>query len=551
MDTLKKHLMHLRPFRHLSASYSPSKVYEAVPPDEHEGSPIWPTRQADSQIHASSSLPTDRFLTQRSPESHHRFSISTAGILTTAMLMNALRFLRPSFLYSGHGVNNKPHKIQPTTYLNGVRGFAALCVFFQHYLVKYFKFLDNGYLSKPEETRYLQLPFIRLIFTGRFMVANFFILSGFVLSCKPLRLLRKRDPSLLDCLASSVFRRVPRLFLPLIPPMVVTAFCNYNHWYVDQPEARPIDPNAHYPDLLNRLSEEFGIFAQIINPFSSGFYHPSYTPHMWTLPMEFRGSMVVFLSLLCLSKSKVAMRVLLLTGFAYYCLQTGHWDTFLFVSGILLAEYHLIKKDAAYCLEDFLQFINIHNKETAKYVAIISHIFWSLVFSFGLFIGSWPCNNASTTPGFATLDLHTPRHYHSEELRGYFWYSIAAVMIMMSFENLPILQRPFTTPLARYLGDISFAFYIIHWTVLWTIGRMITNETMALFGKYWGFAIGALIVMPMTICIADVYWRMFDIGSVTFSKWLWIKCSISESHVTASRTLEMQAVTASTPIAYP
>jgi peptidoglycan/LPS O-acetylase OafA/YrhL len=545
MDTLKKHLMHWRLFRDLSPSYSLSKVYEAVPSDEQEGSPIWRTRlsstgQGDSQIHASSPV-----------GSHHRSSIFTAGILSTAMLMNALRFLRPSFLYSRQGVNNKPYKIQPTTYLNGVRGFAALCVYFQHYLVKYFKFLDNGYLSKPEESRFLQLPFIRLIFTGRFMVANFFILSGFVLSCKPLRLIRKRDSSLFDCLASSVFRRTPRLFLPLIPPMVVTAFCNYHHWYVDQPEAKPVDPNAQHPDLFNRLSEEFGIFAQIVNPFSWGTYHPSYTPHMWTLPMEFRGSMVVFLSLLCLSKTKVTIRMLLLTGFAYYCLQTAHWDTFLFVSGILLAEFHLIKRDTSISLEDFLQFINIHNKETTRYVTIMSHVFWSLVFIFALFIGSWPCDKASVTPGYVSLDLLTPQHYNSEELHGYFWYSIAAVMIMMAFENYPILQRPFATPLARYLGDISFAFYIIHWTFLWTIGRMITNETIALFGKNFGFAVGAVIVIPINICVADVYWRMFDIGSVTFSRWLWIKCSLSESHVAAPRALEMQTDTTSTHNAYP
>lgn len=553
MDTLKKHLMHWSLVRDLSSSYSPRKVYDAVPPDEHKGSPVWRATvssngQGDSQIHASSpvgspminlSLPTDRYSIQRGPESHHRSLISTAGILTVAMMMNALRFLRPSFLHSSHSVNNKPHKILPTTYLNGVRGVAAVCVCFQHYLVKYFKFLDNGYHSGPEESRFLQLPFIRLLFTGRFMVANFFILSGFVLSCKPLRLIRKRDPSLLDCLASSVFRRIPRLFLPLIAVMVVTALCTYEHWYNDEAEDKPIDPNRQYPDLFGRLNEEFGYFAQVVNPFTWGTSHPRHTPHMWTLPMEFRGSMVVFLSVLCLSKAKVAMRVLLLTGFAWYCLQTAHWDTFLFISGTLLAEYHLIQKDAGYSIQDCLNFINIRNKQTARCVTIVSPIFWSLVFIFGLFLGSWPCNKANTTPGLITLDSLTPQHYNTEELHGYFWYSIAAVMIMLAFENLPILQRPFTTPLARYLGDVSFAFYIIHWTFVWTIGRVITNETIALFGKHFGFAVGALIVMPMMICIADVYWRMFDNGSVTFAKWLWVKCSISESNVTASRALEM------------
>jgi peptidoglycan/LPS O-acetylase OafA/YrhL len=565
MGFLKKHLMNWGLFGDLSLAYSPSKVYEAIPLDEHEGSPTWRTRASstgpgDAQTHGSSpdgtpiinlSLPTDRFSIQGSPESHSRPSMYTAGILTTTMLMNALRFLRPSFLYSSHGGGNKPYKIQPTTYLNGVRGFAALCVCFQHYLVKYNKFLDNGYLSGPDETRILQLPFIRLIFTGRFMVANFFILSGFVLSCKPLRLVRKRDPALLECLASSVFRRVPRLFLPLVATMVVTAFCTYAHWYNDEPEYRPLDPNREYPDLLGRLSEEFGNFEQLVNPFSWGNTHPRHTPHMWTLPMEFRGSMIVFLSILCLSKAKVAMRVLLLAGFACYCLQTTHWDTFLFVSGTLLAEFHLIQKDTGYSLADFLQLVNIHNKEATRFVTIMSPIFWSLVFLFGLYLGSWPCNNAAATPGLVTLDLLTPQHYNGEELHGYFWYSIAAVMIMMAFENFPALQRPFTTPLARYLGDISFSFYIIHWTFLWTVGRVITNETIALFGKYWGFAFGAIIVIPMAICIADVYWRMFDVGSVTFAKWFWTKCSISEPHVTTSRTLDMQTNTTSTIIAHP
>jgi peptidoglycan/LPS O-acetylase OafA/YrhL len=252
--------------------------------------------------------------------------------------------------------------------------------------------------------------------------------------------------------------------------------------------------------------------------------------------------MVVFLSLLCLSKTKVAVRVLILTGFACYCLQKAHWDTFLFVSGTLLAEFHLIRKDATYHMEDLLHLISVHNKELNQLIKVISPILWSLVFMFGLYIGSWPCNNASATPGLATLDMLTPHHYNSEELHGYFWYSIAAVMVMMAFENFPILQRPFTTSLARYLGDISFAFYIVHWTIIWTIGRVLTNETIVLFGKHWGFAIGALIVIPMTICIADIYWRMFDVGAVMISKWLWIRCSTSESPVIASRTSEMHAI---------
>lgn len=486
---------------------------DAVPSEEQNGNPMHDL-----------SLPTNGLLSQRSPDSHRSSSLS-AGIFSTAMLLNILRFLRPSFMQARS--SGKPVKIYPTTYLNGVRGFAAMCVYFQHYLVKYFMFLDKGYGSTPEDFRILQLPYIRLMFTGRFMVTNFFILSGFVLSAKPLRLIRKRDASLLDCLASSVFRRAPRLFLPLAPPMVVSAFCVYFHVYHPKPVMPAIDPNHVYPSLLARLNDEYNSYIQLLNPFTWGQSHPQNTPHMWTLPMEFRGSMIVFLALLMLCKAKPAIRMITLAGFAWYCLQMTHWDTFLFVSGILLAEYHIIQQENSYSLDDLLRLLNVPT--TKKGTSALSPVFWSLVFALGLFIGSWPCERAATTPGLiSALDSLTPGRYHSEEEHGYFWYSLAAVMIMLSFENFPTLQRPFNTPIARYLGDISFAFYIIHWTFLWTVGRMITNETMAMFGTYFGWTIGAIICFPMTICIADVYWRVFDNGAVDLARWLWDKCSVSD-----------------------
>jgi hypothetical protein len=239
--------------------------------------------------------------------------------------------------------------------------------------------------------------------------------------------------------------------------------------------------------------------------------------------------MVVFLACLMLCKAKPAIRMATLFGFAWYCLAIAHWDTFLFVSGILLAELHLVRKEAASATEDPLNLIGIKDEKTTKLTDRLSQVFWALVFVAGLYLGSWPCEKASETPGLMTLDSLTPKRYGgTEENHGYFWYSIAAVMIMLAFENLPILQRPFNTSVARYLGDISFAFYIIHWTFLWTVGRVITNEAMVWFGEHWGFAASTVIVFPLTICVADVYWRLFENGSVNLSRWLWDQCSVAE-----------------------
>jgi peptidoglycan/LPS O-acetylase OafA/YrhL len=505
MDVLKQQLVQWKVL-------DPTEAYEVVPMCEQDDEQPWrPTVSAIGQGDSQTTVPQPK----------------SAGLISASMFMTFLRFFRPSFIPSRHGHNYKSPKLLPTTYLNGVRGFAAFCVYLQHYLVKYFKWLDNGYLSTPQDNVFLQMPFIRLIFTGRFMVGNFFILSGFVLAMKPLKLIRKRDyPSLLDCLASSVFRRWPRLFLPLIPPMFFTAFATYFHWYHPQPDPQwIIDPAAQFPTVFERITEEYDWYLSLVNPFTWAVYQPRNTPHMWTLPMEFRGSMVVFLGCLCLSKTKSSVRVFCFAAFAWYCLATAHWDTFLFVCGILLAEFHLIRKDAG--IDDFLQLLNVNKSHT---ITVLSRTFWALVAILALFIGSWPCNHAATTPGLiGALDSLTPSRYgNTEEQHGYFWYSLAACMLMMALENFPMLQRPFASRFAIYLGDISFAFYIIHWTFLWTIGRVITNATIASFGEHLGFALGAVICIPLTICMADVYWRSFDNGSVNFARWVWVKCAVAE-----------------------
>jgi hypothetical protein len=117
-----------------------------------------------------------------------------------------------------------------------------------------------------------------------------------------------------------------------------------------------VDPNFKpaYPSFLGQALQEWRWFAGLVFPFRWAPYQPPHTPQLWTLPVEFRGSMVVFLLLLCLSKAKAAIRLPFLTAFAYYCLDSVRWDTFLFVGSIIFAERSLIRNETSYQLEDLL-----------------------------------------------------------------------------------------------------------------------------------------------------------------------------------------------------
>lgn len=160
-------------------------------------------------------------------------SLSTIYALSIKLisLFPFLAILAPSFITSllrKRDGTFQPRKVSSTAYLNGLRGVAAYVVFWFHFGSEFYsREAWYGYHSRPGRDKWLlQLPIISVALHGMFCVAIFFILSGFVLSYKPLQLVRAREhKALLKCLASSVFRRGPRLFLPCIPPLVFAALC--------------------------------------------------------------------------------------------------------------------------------------------------------------------------------------------------------------------------------------------------------------------------------------------------------------------------------------
>ncbi|KAM3072208.1 hypothetical protein ACMFMF_007602 [Clarireedia jacksonii] len=100
-------------------------------------------------------------------------------------------------------------------YLDGLRGIAAFIVYVDHFSAPHFKGMLDSYGSTPNDNSILQLPIIRLLYNGGPMVCLFFVISGTVLSLKPLTLQNAQHwMHVYQTLSSSVFRRLIRLYLP-------------------------------------------------------------------------------------------------------------------------------------------------------------------------------------------------------------------------------------------------------------------------------------------------------------------------------------------------
>jgi hypothetical protein len=110
-----------------------------------------------------------------------------------------------------------PHRSAATSWLDGLRGVAAVQVFFFHFFGRHTQW-GHSWGSTPEDKYIHQLVIFRPIWAGGSgAVSTFFVISGYAITYKCLNLIRQRDyEEIFKSLSSSFFRRGFRLFLPLL-----------------------------------------------------------------------------------------------------------------------------------------------------------------------------------------------------------------------------------------------------------------------------------------------------------------------------------------------
>ncbi|KAJ5128813.1 uncharacterized protein N7443_005927 [Penicillium atrosanguineum] len=444
--------------------------------------------------------------------------------------------LTPSFLqhYFG-GETPDDTKLHAIAALDGLRGWACLLVFNFHFLFTYTWKVSIGWGFNGENFGIHQLPFVHLLISGHIMVAIFFVISGYVLSYKPLKTIRSQSfEQTFTVLASSTFRRGLRLYVPaligLLCVFVAVRLGLYNYSHSVIKEGLTIrGTNEQHPPVYKSFTKQSWDFyytvAHLLNPFDWNLYYNNYNPHLWTIPVEFRSSIVLFLTIIATSRVRAAVRISLVGSLIWCCMRYGRWDVVLFLIGMIMAEMDIIngtwERPAGSNIID--EKTNIRLGPNGRVLTTVSRRkLWIFVFIIGLYIGSTPNLGFKWTPGFRWLWCLTP-HTYGELQR--FPQSVGAALVVFSINHSPDIQKLFTNPLSQYLGKISFAFYIVHGPILHSLGYSLMPNIWAITGKEtnfqycFGFLIGWMICLPIAIWAGDVYWRAVDIPSVKFARW--------------------------------
>ncbi|KFX97593.1 hypothetical protein O988_04777 [Pseudogymnoascus sp. VKM F-3808] len=450
-----------------------------------------------------------------------------------------LAFAVPSFLSPSPA---KPVSLRPldpqiaaqrasTDCLDGLRGVAAFAVMLFHYSLYAYPDLREAY-GYNGNTNLLQLPFVKIFYSGGFQVFLFFVISGYVLSARTIRLMLRQDRDrILPVLSSMTFRRVVRLGLPSL----VMSFISFLFQRAQLLEK----PWPHYvPGLWFDTRFYFENLHDLFTFYKWDQFHIYYLPPLWTIAVEFRCSMVLFLLLLGISRCRTGPRLLIEALVFVDTMLHDRWDLGCFILGVVAAEIHVgtqeakaqMSKEASLLQNedstDSFQYYDSADATSQRRRRIFKKLGLWVCFIAGLYLGSVPTEHTCETPGYATLCTLT-YHGHKEK-----WRYIAlpgSFLIVFAILYLPVLQRPLVAPAARYLGRVSYALYLVHELVNMLIGEGIRNTGWALLGEtglmyHLGFILGLVFYVSLCLWLADMFMRAVDMPSTNLARWLEEKC---------------------------
>ncbi|KAJ9298307.1 hypothetical protein DTO271G3_3912 [Paecilomyces variotii] len=440
-----------------------------------------------------------------------------------------LDLIRPAF-WTKSAVRNR--QLGRTGYLDGLRGFAAFLVYWQHHELWAHdageKIFENAF-GYEKQYYFATLPGVRTFFNGGHLaVSVFFVLSGYVLSAKPWMLINAGDyRKLSDNLASALFRRWLRLHIPVI----CTTFVYISIWHAFGIWAVP-EPRATYGEEVWNWYVELKNFTFVFRTGGEPWF--SYNFHSWSIPVEFRGSIVIYTSLLAFSRLRRDARLLCQVALIIYFLYIADgWFCSMFVAGMLLSDLDLLAAN-----DDLPRFFS--RLESCK-----EQIFYTL-FAISVYLGGVPAHSTDlsalrASPGWYYLSFLKPQAVFDYKWFYLFW---AALFLVASIRHIPWLKSFFELRFNQYLGRISFSLYLVHGPVLWILGDRLyaatgwTRESHAIsLPKGWvnrfelpktgplglelSFLLPHLILLPVTLWLAEIATKLFDEPSVRFSQWLY------------------------------
>lgn len=368
------------------------------------------------------------------------------------------------------------------SYLDGLRGVAAINVMLMHFFIVLLPamiYSDRmpSHLGNLEKI-FTSTP-LGLIGAGNFSVCIFFVLSGYVLTQK---YFKTKDRSII---ISGAVRRYIRLFVPVFAATMLSfllASTGMFHYFI---EAVMISGNNNYanywtftPDLVEAIKQAaWGTF------FAGD---DTYNPVLWTMSVEFYGSMLVFAMALFFGSLR------------------ARWTFYLAAVVLFLNTYYL-----AFIIG--MGLADVFNGKTSIFKTS-NKVILSIVLASGLFLGSYPVGTVTADSLYAFLDngfFQTPK---------YAYHILGAGMLMYVLLNSQRMQKIFSSPVLVFLGKISYSLYLVHFLVISTLTCALFLVLHPVLPYGAAVLISCVLSVLVIIPLSYLFYRYVDMRGIKLSK---------------------------------
>lgn len=368
------------------------------------------------------------------------------------------------------------------SHYEGLRGLAALMVFVFHFLLAFLpgfyslyapQFHGNGNIEY-----FLGNTGTGTLLNGNFFVCVFFVLSGAVLSDSFFRGDRESP-------ASGAVRRYFRLVMPVLVSVLIAELLLASGAYTNRACAGITMSDQWLAPIWNFPSNFFEALKEgLFHAFFDG-PPPKYNPVLWTINIEFYGSLFTFAFLALLGKMRHRI-----VFYIFLCWLL--WKTYMvaFVLGIAISDYRY----------SGLRFR-------------LPQVIGILLFIAGVLLGGLP-----RAPVAKTLAENFPGIADSQ------FYVLGAALLIAGLDQLPWLQKLFRIRALQFAGRISFSLYLLNLPVLGAV----SCGLFLLFGQ-WGLDYGNstlcsfLISMSLLIFLAWAMTKWIDEPCTRMTKKLYVR----------------------------
>ncbi|MDR9855732.1 acyltransferase [Paenibacillus sp. VCA1] len=358
------------------------------------------------------------------------------------------------------------------TYLDGLRGLAACVVVVSHFFQV---FAPSVFEGKQEIAHFAfegvaaRTP-LNLLFNGNFSVCVFFVLSGFVLSWRYFHTKDKLH------IYSSALRRYFRLAIPAVLSVLLAyVVIVLDLGYFDKIRQTTLS-SMHDPYLA---SSNFLVMLQEALFHTFFTYGSAYNPVLWTMTYELLGSFLIFGFLLTVGRFKFRIA-------AYAILVVLLADSYYlgFVLGMALSDLKFSSRDR---------------------LAILQRPWITpLLLGVGLYLGSYPYVSIENTI-YSVLVWKTPSFSFFV-----FYHTLGAFFILLALLNSSSLQSLFSRKLFSYLGKVSFSFYLLHFTIICSLGSYIFYQLHPHFSYGMSVVLTLILTTPFIFALAHLFYRFVD-----------------------------------------